>query len=47
MNESLSVTMHHAQRTFTKVPEITVYFWITKLLTTGMGEVFSDYLLII
>jgi uncharacterized membrane-anchored protein len=28
----------------TKVPEIMIYFWITKVLTTGMGEVFSDYL---
>ncbi|QYR24119.1 hypothetical protein KZ483_15305 [Paenibacillus sp. sptzw28] len=27
-----------------KVPEITLYFWIIKLLTTGMGEVTSDYL---
>ncbi|WP_371859701.1 COG4705 family protein [Tengunoibacter tsumagoiensis] len=27
-----------------KVPEITVYFWIIKLLTTAMGEVTSDYL---
>jgi uncharacterized membrane-anchored protein len=36
--------MHYAQRIFTKVPEITVYFWIIKVLTTGMGEVFSDYL---
>ncbi len=27
-----------------KVPEITSYFWIIKLLTTGMGEVTSDYL---
>ena len=26
-----------------KVPEITVYFWITKILTTGMGEATSDY----
>lgn len=40
----LSVKMNRAQQTFTKVPEITVYFWITKVLTTGMGEVFSDYL---
>ncbi len=38
MNKSLS------QRIFTKVPEVTVYFWITKLLTTGMGEATSDYL---
>ncbi|MCU1362756.1 MAG: putative rane-anchored protein [Acidimicrobiaceae bacterium] len=27
-----------------KVPEITVYFWILKLLTTAMGEATSDYL---
>jgi uncharacterized membrane-anchored protein len=27
-----------------KVPEITVYFWIVKLLTTAMGEATSDYL---
>jgi uncharacterized membrane-anchored protein len=44
MNQSLSVTMHKAKRIFTKVPEITVYFWIIKVLTTGMGEVFSDFL---
>ena len=27
-----------------KVPEVTVAFWITKVLTTGMGEAASDYL---
>jgi uncharacterized membrane-anchored protein len=27
-----------------KVPEITVYFWVIKVLTTAMGEVTSDYL---
>ncbi|MDJ0343937.1 hypothetical protein QMK19_27915 [Streptomyces sp. H10-C2] len=27
-----------------KVPEVTVCFWITKVLTTGMGETASDYL---
>lgn len=27
-----------------KVPEVTVYFWIVKLLTTAMGESTSDYL---
>jgi uncharacterized membrane-anchored protein len=27
----------------TKVPEATVLFWITKVLTTGMGETTSDY----
>jgi uncharacterized membrane-anchored protein len=27
-----------------KVPEVTVYFWAVKLLTTAMGEAISDYL---
>jgi uncharacterized membrane-anchored protein len=27
-----------------KVPEITVMFWVLKLLTTGMGESMSDFL---
>ena len=27
-----------------KVPEITVYFWIVKVLTTGMGEATSDFM---
>jgi len=33
--------MRHAM---SKVPQITVYFWITKVLTTGMGEASADYL---
>lgn len=33
-----------ARRVMRKVPEITVYFWIIKLLTTAMGESTSDYL---
>jgi uncharacterized membrane-anchored protein len=32
------------QRTLRKVPEITAFFWIIKLLTTAMGEATSDYL---
>ena len=27
-----------------KVPEVTIYFWIIKLLTTAMGESTTDYL---
>jgi uncharacterized membrane-anchored protein len=27
-----------------KVPEVLIYFWIIKLLTTGMGETTSDFL---
>ena len=30
--------------TLAKVPEITVLFWVLKLLTTGMGEAMSDFL---
>lgn len=28
----------------TKVPEVTIYFWIVKILTTAMGESTSDFL---
>jgi uncharacterized membrane-anchored protein len=30
--------------TMRKVPEITIYFWIIKLMTTAVGESTSDYL---
>ncbi len=33
-----------ALRVMNKVPEITIYFWIIKLLTTAMGESTTDYL---
>ncbi len=33
-----------SRRFLVKVPEITVLFWIVKILTTGMGETASDYL---
>ncbi len=33
-----------ATRALTKVPEITLIFWVLKLLTTGMGESMSDFL---
>ena len=36
--------MHTILQAVRKVPEITVYFWIIKLLTTAMGESTSDYL---
>src|SRR5471030_1915822 len=32
-----------ARYAFRKVPEITVLFWVVKLLTTGMGESTSDF----
>jgi uncharacterized membrane-anchored protein len=36
--------LHRVLRAIRKVPEITIYFWIIKLLTTAMGESTSDYL---
>ena len=38
--------MDLTRRTLSKVPEITALFWVTKLLTTAMGESTSDYLVI-
>lgn len=35
-----------ATRAMRKVPEVTIYFWIVKLLTTAMGESTSDYLVV-
>ncbi len=37
-------TMHPVMQALRKVPEVTVYFWIIKLLSTAMGESTSDYL---
>jgi uncharacterized membrane-anchored protein len=34
----------HGRHPLSKVPQITAIFWITKVLTTGMGEATSDYL---
>jgi uncharacterized membrane-anchored protein len=36
--------MHSAKQIMKKVPEITLYFWIIKLLTTAMGETTSDFI---
>jgi uncharacterized membrane-anchored protein len=33
-----------ARHPWSKVPEITVFFWVLKILTTGMGETASDFL---
>ncbi|AFM43038.1 uncharacterized membrane-anchored protein [Desulfosporosinus acidiphilus SJ4] len=44
MNQSISVTRNREKQFLMKVPEITIYFWIVKLLTTAMGESTSDYL---
>lgn len=44
MSQSDSTTESRGNRLLMKVPEITIYFWIVKLLTTAMGESTSDYL---
>jgi uncharacterized membrane-anchored protein len=33
-----------ARSVLNKVPEITVWFWVIKVLTTGMGETASDFM---
>ena len=33
-----------ARRVLNKVPEITVYFWVIKVLATTVGETFADWL---
>jgi uncharacterized membrane-anchored protein len=33
-----------ARQALSKVPEVTVLFWVVKVLTTGMGETTSDFL---
>lgn len=37
-------TMFFSRKILRKVPEVTIFFWIIKLLTTAMGESTSDYL---
>ncbi|WP_238343137.1 hypothetical protein [Nocardioides cynanchi] len=32
------------RRMLNKVPEVTVYFWIIKILCTTVGESFADYI---
>src|SRR5215467_12397192 len=44
VHSGASQPLHHVLRAIKKVPEITVFFWIIKLLTTAMGESTSDYL---
>ncbi len=39
-----SVRSRADRHRFSKVPEITAYFWAIKALSTAMGESTSDYL---
>jgi uncharacterized membrane-anchored protein len=44
MHRAGEITRALSRRTYRKVPELTVYFWVIKLLSTAMGESTSDYL---
>ena len=39
-----SNAVSHGAQMISKVPEVSVLFWVVKVLTTGMGETTSDYL---
>src|ERR1700709_2016485 len=39
-----TATKPTAARMLNKVPEVTIYFWIIKILCTTVGETFADYL---
>jgi uncharacterized membrane-anchored protein len=41
---SLLDRLGHGRHSFSKVPEVTAFFWIVKALTTAMGESTSDFL---
>jgi uncharacterized membrane-anchored protein len=43
-NDAATTRTDAPRRLLTKVPEITLIFWVLKLLTTGMGEAMSDSL---
>lgn len=42
----MSLTNIFIHKMLRKVPEITLMFWVIKLLTTAMGEATSDYLVV-
>jgi uncharacterized membrane-anchored protein len=39
-----SAASAHAGRMLNKVPEVTIFFWIIKILCTTVGESFADYI---
>lgn len=40
----MSVTTNREQDLLVKVPQITIFFWIIKVLATTVGETFADFL---
>ncbi len=41
---SVPLSTEYARAMLNKVPEITIFFWIIKILCTTVGETFADYL---
>lgn len=41
---STQTVQTHSRQLLNKVPEVTVYFWIIKVLCTTVGESFADYI---
>src|SRR3981189_503466 len=39
-----TVLAHHPHKMLNKVPEVTIFFWIIKILCTTVGESLADYL---
>src|SRR3954468_24400368 len=44
MTTTRSTDLATTSRMLNKVPEVTVYFWIIKVLCTTVGESFADYI---
>src|SRR5437868_11648904 len=42
--QTLALSPPRARQMLNKVPEVTIYFWIIKVLCTTVGETASDYL---
>src|SRR3954463_15284787 len=39
-----STELGRGRRMLNKVPEVTIYFWVIKVLCTTVGESFADYI---
>lgn len=44
MTSNTTIVPTTARRVLNKVPEITVFFWVIKVLATTVGETFADFL---
>ena len=40
----MTTNTNRAKELLVKVPQITIYFWIIKVLATTVGETFADFL---